>query len=89
MTGFLNAACDKALFGWPCDAEMEKLRDDFARETDPAKQKEIAEAVQVRDTEWTTHVHLGQWYLPAASQERHRLSPAPAPVFWNVEKKGS
>ena len=46
----LNAACDKALFGWPCDAQIEKLRDDFARETDPAKQKAIAEAVQLRAT---------------------------------------
>ena len=27
---FLNASCDKATFGWPCDAEMEKLRDAFA-----------------------------------------------------------
>src|SRR6266702_6085935 len=36
MTGFLNAGCDKALFGWPCDQEMEALRDQFARETDPA-----------------------------------------------------
>ena len=26
-TGFLNASCDKATFGWPCDAELEKLRD--------------------------------------------------------------
>ena len=39
------------MFGWPCDAEMEKLRDQFARETDPAKQKAIAEAVQKRNTE--------------------------------------
>ena len=45
---FLNASCDKATFGWPCDAEMEKLRDAFAKETDPAKQKAIAEAVQLR-----------------------------------------
>ena len=43
--GFMNAGCDKAMFGWPCDADMEKLRDDFARETDPAKQKAIAEAL--------------------------------------------
>ena len=39
FTGFMNSGCDKAMFGWPCDAEMEKLRDQFARETDPAKQK--------------------------------------------------
>jgi peptide/nickel transport system substrate-binding protein len=89
MTAYLNAGCDKALFGWPCDAEMEKLRDQFARETDPAKQKAIAEAVQVRNTEVTTHIHLGQWYAPGAG--RKNLSgflTAPAPVFWNVEKKG-
>ena len=36
-TAFLNASCDKATFGWPCDAELEKLRDDFARETDPGE----------------------------------------------------
>src|SRR5438105_2763967 len=47
MVGFLNAGCDKALFGWPCDPEIEKLRDAFARALDPAKQKEIAEAIQV------------------------------------------
>ena len=49
MAGFANAGCDKAMFGWPCDEQMEKLRDQFARETDPAKQKEIAEAAQMRD----------------------------------------
>ena len=39
MAGFFNAGCDKAMFGWPCDEQIEKLRDDFAKETDPAKQK--------------------------------------------------
>ena len=27
----LTASCDKANFGWPCDAEVERLRDAFAR----------------------------------------------------------
>src|SRR5437762_2703333 len=47
-TAYLNASCEKALFGWPCDAQLEKLRDDFAREADPAKQKASAGAVQLR-----------------------------------------
>ncbi len=48
-TAFLNASCDKATFGWTCDAEtFEKLRDAYAAETDPAKQKAIAEQVQLR-----------------------------------------
>ena len=88
MAGFANAGCDKAMFGWPCDEVTEKLRDQFARETDPAKQKEIAAAVQKRNTEFTTHLFLGQWYLPAATRKNiDGILSAPAPVFWNVEKK--
>ena len=41
----------------------------FARETDPAKQKEIAAAAQKRNTEFTTHLFLGQWYQPAATRK--------------------
>ena len=88
-TAFLNASCDKALFGWPCDAELEKLRDDFARETDPAKQKAIAEAVQVRFTQYPTHVPLGQWYQPGAARKNiDGIVVAPASVFWNISKAG-
>jgi peptide/nickel transport system substrate-binding protein len=88
-TAFLNASCDKAPFGWPCDAEMEKLRDDFAREPDPAKQKAIAEAVQVRWTQYPTHVHLGQWYQPGAARKNvDGVVVAPASVFWNISKTG-
>jgi peptide/nickel transport system substrate-binding protein len=88
MNGFVNASCDKAAFGWPCDEQIEKLRDDFARETDVAKQKAIAEAVQVREREVVTHVWLGQYYQPIGA--RKNLSgflTAPVPVFWNIEKK--
>jgi peptide/nickel transport system substrate-binding protein len=41
---------------------MEKLRDQFARETDPTKQTAIAEAVQVQATKMVSHIRLGQWY---------------------------
>jgi peptide/nickel transport system substrate-binding protein len=88
MAGFVNASCEKAAFGWPCDAQLEKLRDDYARATDPAKQKEIAEAVQLRVTEVVTHIHLGQWYSSGAARKNvSGFLTAPAPVFWNVEKK--
>jgi peptide/nickel transport system substrate-binding protein len=88
MAGFLNSACDKAMFGWPCDEQMEKLRDQFARETDPAKQKAIAEAVQVRFTQYPTHVPLGQWYFPIAMRKNvDGAMPAPDPVFWNIAIK--
>jgi peptide/nickel transport system substrate-binding protein len=87
MAQWLSSACEKALPGWPCDAEMEKLRMQYARETDSAKLKEIAEAVQVRVTEWTPLIHLGQWYpvAPARKNVAGILSPD-VPVFWNIEK---
>jgi peptide/nickel transport system substrate-binding protein len=88
MMGFMNAACDKAMFGWPCDKEIESLRDQFARETDPAKQKAIAEAVQVRETHYPTHLPLGQWYGAAAVRTTvSGMLEAPVTVFWNVDKK--
>jgi peptide/nickel transport system substrate-binding protein len=90
MTSFVNASCDKANFGWPCDPELEKLRDAFARAPDAASQKAIAEAVQLREREVVTHVHLGQYYQPIAARKSIGGVPiAPVPVFWNVEKKCS
>ena len=87
MTAFLNSSCEKALFGWPCDPEMERLRDQFARETDAAKQKAIAEAVQVRWAQNPSHVFLGQWYQPAAMRKSvDGVVAAPVTVFWNVTK---
>jgi peptide/nickel transport system substrate-binding protein len=88
MTGFLNSSCDKAMFGWPCDEQMEKLRDDFARATELDKQKEIAAAVQKRVVEYPTHIHLGQWYNPGAYRKTvEGVLAAPAPVLWNISIK--
>ena len=87
MAQWFSSACDKALPGWPCDPEMEKLRNQYARETDPAKQKLIAEQVQVRATEWTQYIHLGQWYPAAPARKNIAGILAPGvPVFWNIEK---
>jgi peptide/nickel transport system substrate-binding protein len=88
-TAFVAANCEKATVGWPCDAEMEKLRDQFAQETDPAKQKEVAEKVQLRAIEIGTHVWVGQWSKPLAYRKDRTEGwlYAPVPVFWNVTKK--
>jgi peptide/nickel transport system substrate-binding protein len=88
MMGFLNASCEKAMFGWPCDKDLEGLRDAFARETNPAKQKQLAEAVQVRATQYPTHIPLGQWYGAwAVRKNLGGLQESPVTVFWNIEKK--
>ena len=88
VSAFVGAACDKAAIGWPCDAKLEELRDAFAKTTDPAKRKELAEAVQVRESEYPTFAHLGQFNIPVARRKTVTGNlEAPAPVFWNVRKK--
>ena len=88
-TAALNASCDTAWFGWPCDEELEKLRDAFARETDPAKQTDLAHQIQARALEVGTHAYLGQWYQPMVYRNTvSGVLHGPAPFFWNVEKSG-
>ncbi len=85
----VNASCDKANFGWPCDAEVEKLRDAYARAPDLASRQKIAADLQARAVTYGTHIHLGQYTLPTATRA-DRLSGmvvSPIPVFWNIGKK--
>jgi peptide/nickel transport system substrate-binding protein len=85
----LSAACDKAWFGWPCDPELERLRDAFARAGDEAERKAIAEQVQVRAMEIGTHVPLGEYATPVAVRKNvNGLLPGrQTMVLWNVEKQ--
>jgi peptide/nickel transport system substrate-binding protein len=85
---FIGANCDKAWFGWPCDDEITKLRQQFADEPDEAKRKEIVEKIQLRAAENPTHAFLGQ-YTDAAAIRKNVTGavPSPVPVFWNIEKK--
>jgi peptide/nickel transport system substrate-binding protein len=86
---FTSGGCEKAWFGWPCDAEMEKLRSAFARETDPEKQKAIALAVSDRVIEQAMYVPLGQ-YKAFGAYRKDRVDgwlQSPAAVWWNISKK--
>ncbi|MGL4291750.1 MAG: ABC transporter substrate-binding protein [Phreatobacter sp.] len=87
-TSFLNASCERAAFGWPCDAELERLRDAFARETDPEAQKALAEAVQRREAVYPTHIQLGQYLQPTAYRRNLTgVFAASNLALWNIEKK--
>jgi peptide/nickel transport system substrate-binding protein len=89
MTPYLAATCDKARAGWPCDAEMERLRDQYARASDEAAQKQSAREVQILNTRIVTHIPLGEWYVVAAVRSNVELLPQPPPVtvFWGLTKK--
>ena len=88
-SSYLNAACEKTTFGWPCDAQIEKLRSEFSRETDFVKQKALTDAVQLRALEYPVYIPLGQWYQPMVARKNlSGIEAAPAPVFWNISKTG-
>jgi peptide/nickel transport system substrate-binding protein len=84
----IGSGCEKAWFGWPCDEGIEKLRSQFSRESDPAKQAELAKQIQVRDyTEVVTHGNFGTWFNPTAYRDNLKgLIESPVPFFWNIEK---
>ena len=76
-----------AWFGWPIDPQMEKLRDSYAKETDPAKAKELAHAVQNRALETAQYGWIGQWYGPGVARKNVTgWLKAPVPVMWNIAK---
>jgi peptide/nickel transport system substrate-binding protein len=75
-------------FGWAEDAEVERLRDAYARETDAAKQKGVAADAQKRAYEIGMYYPTGQYTSPIAARSNITgILDGPAPVFWNIEKK--
>jgi peptide/nickel transport system substrate-binding protein len=87
--GSVNARGKRgAYFGWPEDAEIERMRDAFSRETDPAKQKELATAIQKRAYEVVVYIPTGEWHVPFAFRDSLTgLVGGPGLVFWGVNKK--
>jgi peptide/nickel transport system substrate-binding protein len=87
----VTAACDKAAYGWPCDAEIERLRSAFARASTLPEQQKIATELQARAIEVGTHIQLGQFKQPSAirGDRLSGLIESPVPVFWGMSKKGN
>ncbi len=86
---YASGACEKAWFGWPCDPEMEKLRDAFIHETDPDKQKALGYAISDRVIDQAFYAPVGQ-YKAFGAYRKDRISgwlPGPVPVLWNISKK--
>lgn len=77
---------EKGWFGWPADAELERLRAEFALATDVAKQKEIATKVQERLYAIGSHGNLGAFFVPVAYRDNVKgLIKSPVQFFWNIE----
>ena len=83
----IGADGEKSWFGWPKDEQIEKLRDQFARATDAAKKRALAEAIQARAFEIGTHAPLGEYVNPLATRKNVTgWVIGPGDIYWNVKK---
>lgn len=83
----LNGRGNDAWFGWPDDATIESLKEEYIDAPDLAAQQAVGEKIQVHSTENVLEVILGEYTLPQA--RRNNLTDmlsSPVPVFWNVNK---
>ena len=83
----VGAMGEKSWFGWPSDERIEKLRDQFARETDAAKKKALAEDIQARAFAIGTHAPLGEYIEPLAARRNITgFVTGPGNLYWNIKK---
>jgi len=81
----VSGAGATAWFGWPENGQIEKLRLDWVRATDRARQKQIADEIQRLVLDEVLYVPFGQWTLPFALRKTVQgVLRFPAPLFWNV-----
>ena len=87
---WIGAACDKGLFGWPCDPEIEKLRNAFGLAASEDERKKIAKELQTRAMEQVVYIPCGQWDQPLAYRADRIDGIVPNPglsVLWGITKK--
>lgn len=84
----LQSSCDAAWAGWPCDAPLQAMIDQFAAAQDDDARRELAARIQARASETVPYVPLGEWLLPVAhSPLLEGVLEIPATtVFWNISK---
>ena len=87
-----NAAMDtrgeaSGWFGWAKDDKIVELRNQFMRETDEAKKKKLADAIQARAFEVGTHVPLGEYTQPMAARKNITgFFVTNGNMYWNLKK---
>ena len=76
-----------AWFGWPEDAGMESLRDEWIATPDAAKQKDIAAQIERRAFEVVPYVPCGLVEQPMAYRTNLKgMVVSPVQFFWNMTK---
>lgn len=85
----MQASCEKAWPGWPCDAEHQAMIDRFADLTTLDERKRMAEQIQKSAYEKVVpYVPFGQWFAPVAHSPRLSgvIGMPGTMILWNIAK---
>lgn len=76
----------QAWYGWPTDATIEALRDEWFEVTDLAGQQRIASAIQAQAFESVPYWPLGSFYNHSAYRNDVTGIVRGFPIFWNLRR---
>jgi len=84
----MQANCEDAWPGWPCDAEHQGMIEAFPYALNEQARKKLADQIQTSAYELVPYVPIGQWFAPVAYSPRVSgvLSVPGSTVFWNIKK---
>jgi peptide/nickel transport system substrate-binding protein len=87
LAAFMRGNGTKGWFGWPTDAEMEKIYDAWLETTDPAKSSQLEVAYEKRAFDFLPFIPLGHYRQTSAWRKNvHGILKGPSAVFWNISK---
>jgi peptide/nickel transport system substrate-binding protein len=91
MNNAMSTTCGPdGYYGWPCDAELERLRLGFLEISSPESLRQASEALMRRFFEVVPYVPLGEFTRPAGVRSNvHGLLSSPLLAMWNIEKVGT
>ncbi|BDG73134.1 ABC transporter substrate-binding protein [Roseomonas fluvialis] len=84
----MQASCERAWPGWPCDAEHQALIDAFPYAANDAERLRILTQLHESAYRLVPYVPYGQWYLPSAITPRISdvLAMPGIIIAWNIRK---
>ncbi len=84
----MQANCEQAWPGWPCDAGHQALIDAYPFAADESERQALADRIQASAYELVPYVPIGQWFSPVAYSPRIGgvLDVPGTTVLWNVDK---
>lgn len=87
---WIGAACDKGLFGWPCNQKLEAVRDSYGFAQTPEDRKRIATELQTIAMDEVVYIPFGQWNQLIGYRSDRLSGIVPNTglvVLWNIVKK--